>query len=103
MSHRKKKKKRERRRNPPLGCVCWLCDYPIRVPKGSWKPLSYTRDHVIARANGGIGGETKPAHRICNMVKGHQDATDEVRAECRRRVEELMERRTLLKQSLILE
>jgi 5-methylcytosine-specific restriction endonuclease McrA len=35
-------------------------------------PLSYSVDHIIARADGGSNGlkNKQPAHRICNEVKG---------------------------------
>ena len=68
--------------------ICWLCEWPITKGYGV-HPLSLSDDHVVPLKAGGWGGEKRPAHRVCNNYRRHLDVTEEVRMECRRRVEAL--------------
>lgn len=74
--------------------TCWLCGNPVTIlPDGAGNshPLMFTKDHVIPRSRGGSGGEKKPAHYICNVLRGPQNVTEDLRDACKRRYQLLID------------
>ncbi len=77
--------------------VCPMCGYPIdRTLRRTGKPhpLSSVIDEWVPRNRGGAVADHNcvEGHRVCNGIKGkHWPVTQELRAKCRAKVEELLE------------
>lgn len=70
------------------GNDCWLCSRPLLHPKVTpvkHHPKSTTFDHVITVKAGGRSHtpNLRLAHFACNNLRGHREATEELKAECR--------------------
>jgi 5-methylcytosine-specific restriction endonuclease McrA len=62
--------------------VCWLCD----------RAGATTADHIIPRTLGGsddVETNLRPAHKLCNQLRGRQPVTPELRAYILERTAEL--------------
>lgn len=87
MTLRTLKRKRLRKRQRALyGNVdCHLCGLPIPLDiVKQTHPLFGTIDHVVPRSLGGLdtADNRKPAHRICNSLRGVEDITEDLKVAC---------------------
>jgi 5-methylcytosine-specific restriction endonuclease McrA len=54
--------------------LCWLCDFPMRLPASKHKD-SATVDHVIPVSKGGTNARAnlRLAHRRCNTLRSNNE------------------------------
>ena len=81
-------KKKETLRHK-YGDICWICGrfmvYGADDPTKN--PLRFSRDHVPYRRAPGV--VIKPAHQVCNYVRGRSEITPTLRKACEMVVREL--------------